>query len=69
MRKNVRQFVQQCPLCQKLREHRLAIKTHPFVTASYTPMEVRNIDTIGPVAEDEDGNTHILVVIDSFTRW
>jgi len=69
MRKHVRQFIQQCPLCQKLRETHLAIKTRPFTTAAYTPMEVLNIDTIGPVAPDEDGNTYILVIIDCFTRW
>ena len=69
MRKHVRQFIQQCPLCQKLRETHLAIKTRPFTTASYTPMEVLNIDTIGPVDPDEDGNTFILVIIDCFTRW
>ncbi len=28
------------------------IKTNRFTTASYTPMEVLNIDTIGPVARD-----------------
>ena len=69
MRANVRQFIQQCPVCQKLREHHLAIKAHPFTTASYLPMEILNIDTIGPLTEDEEGNKYILVIIDCFTRW
>ena len=69
MRKDIRQFIHQCPLCQKLRETHLAIKTRPFTTAAYTPMEVLNIDTIGPLASDNAGNEHILVVIDCFTRW
>lgn len=69
MRRHVRQFIQQCPCCQLLREIKPVINTHPFVTASYTPMDVLNIDTIGPLAEDEDGNQHIIVVIDCFTRW
>lgn len=69
MRKHVRQFVQQCPVCQKLREHHAEIKTHPFTTASYMPMDVLNIDTIGPVAKDAQGNEFIIVVIDCFTRW
>ena len=69
MRKHVRQFIQQCPLCQKLRETRLAIKAHPFTTASYSAMEVLNIDTIGPVAKDDLGNQYIIVIIDCFTRW
>lgn len=69
MRKHVRQFIQQCPVCQKLREHHREIKTHPFTTASYMPMDVLNIDTIGPVAKDALGNEYIIVIIDCFTRW
>jgi len=69
MRKHVRQFIQQCPVCQKLREHHAEIKTHPFTTASYMPMDVLNIDTIGPVAKDAQGNEYIIVIIDCFTRW
>lgn len=69
MRKHVRQFIQQCPVCQKLREHHHEIKTHPFTTASYLPMDVLNIDTIGPVAKDAQGNEYIIVIIDCFTRW
>jgi len=51
MRRHIRQFIQQCPVCQKLRERKLAIKAHPFTTASYSPMEVLNIDTIGPLTD------------------
>ena len=69
MRKHVRQFIQQCPVCQKMRELRRNIKVHPFTTASYAPMEVLNIDTISPVEKDEFGNEYILVIIDCFTRW
>ena len=32
-------------------------------------MEVLNVDTIGPLTEDEFGNKFILVIIDCFTRW
>lgn len=69
MRRDIRQFIAQCPFCQKIRDTHLAIKARPFTTASYTPMEVLNIDTIGPVASDDEGNSHILVIIDCFTRW
>jgi transposase InsO family protein len=69
LRKHVRQFIRQCPSCQKLSDKKLALKLHPFTRASYDPMEVLNIDTIGPVAIDEFNNCHILVIIDCFTRW
>ncbi len=35
----------------------------------YTPMEVLNIDTIGPVSKDSADNCYILVIIDCFTRF
>ena len=69
MRKQLKQFINQCPVCQKLKETKIALKVHPFTTASYSPMETINIDTIGPVAKDSFGNEFILVVIDCFTRW
>ena len=69
MRRHVRQFVVRCPVCQKLKERHLALRTHPFTTAAYLPMDVLNIDPIGPMDEDADGNKYILVVIDCFTRW
>ena len=41
----------------------------PFTRAAYSPMAVVNIDTIGPLPEDNQCNCHILVVIYCFTRW
>jgi transposase InsO family protein len=69
MRKHISQFIRQCPSCQKLNERKLMQKTEPFTTAAYHPMEVLNIDTIGPVESDDNKNEHILVIIDCFTRW
>ncbi len=69
MRRHVRQFIHLCPVCQKLKERHLSLKVHPFTTAAYLPMDVLNIDTIGPVDADEEGNKFILVIIDCFTRW
>jgi hypothetical protein len=69
MRKHIRQFIRQCATCQKLSDKKLALKIHPFTTASYNPMEVLNIDAIGPLEIDGFGNCHILVIICCFTRW
>ena len=69
MRKHVNQFVKQCPLCQLNRNNKLLLKVHPFTTASYEPMDVLNIDTIGPLEKDEHGNEYILAIIDCFSRW
>jgi len=48
---------------------KIPIHTIPFTTASYFPMERLNIDTIGPLKEDEDGNTYLIAIIDCFSRW
>jgi transposase InsO family protein len=69
MRKHISQFIRQCPACQKMNERKLVHKTEPYTTATYQPMEVLNVDTIGPIEGDTSGNEHILVIIDCFSRW
>ena len=41
----------------------------PFTTATYTPWQRINIDTIGPLPPDEHDNKYIIVIIDTFTRY
>ena len=48
---------------------KIPIHTHPFTVASYEPFERVEMDTIGPLPEDEEGYKYILVIIDCFTRW
>ena len=69
MRSHVRTFISQCPVCQKLSDLKIPIRTHPFTTAAYLPMEVLNVDSVGPLTQDDFGNKFILVVIDCFTRF
>jgi hypothetical protein len=42
---------------------------HPHQDASYNPFESLHIHNIGPPPVDDKGNTHILVMIDAFSRW
>ena len=42
---------------------------HYFLEASYNPFQCLHIDHIGPLPSDDKGNTHILVMIDAFSRW
>lgn len=65
---HVKHFVRHCPVCQKLSMRNLLIKAQPFTLASYQPMECIAIDTMGPLKETQ-GYSHILVVIDCFTRF
>ena len=69
MREHVKKFIKQCPACQKMSVIKTPIHTHPFTAASYGPWERLNIDTIGPMTPDEEGNQYILVIIDCFTRF
>ena len=69
MRQDVATFVKQCPACQMMRDSRIPILVKPFHLSVFNPMERLNIDTIGPLPPDEEGNEHILVIIDVFSRF
>ena len=65
----VRLFKQRCPCCQKMDELKVPITTKAFTTASFKPMRRLNIDAIGPLPMSAEGYMHILVIIDTFTRF
>ena len=65
MRQHVKHFLRNCPVCQKLSAVKFPTHSHPFTTSSYSPMQVLNIDFIGPFPD----KGYILTVIDTFTRW
>jgi len=65
LRTHVKQYIKQCPFCQKMSMIKIPIITHPFTTSRYHPMECLNIDFIGPYPD----KGYVFVVIDTFTRW
>jgi hypothetical protein len=69
MREHIRNFVKKCPKCQKNSQIKLAIHTIPFVTSTLQPWECINVDTIGPLPADSMGYQHIIVIIDTFSRF
>lgn len=69
MREHIKKYIKQCPACQKMNVIKTPIHTHPFTVAAYGPWERLNIDTIGPLSPDEEGNQYIIVIIDCFTRF
>ena len=69
MRSDIILFIKQCPCCQKMSKLKVPIHTTPFTTASYGLMKKLSMDCIGPLKETEDGYTHILVIIDNFSRY
>lgn len=69
MRQHIRKFIDNCPLCQKLRDIKPIIVSAPYTAATYAPMVRVNMDTIGPLPRDDDNNEYILVLIDCFSRF
>ena len=69
MREYIRVFIKKCPCCQKMSRLKVPIHTNPFTTATYSPMQRIAIDGIGPLPPDENGNQHLLVFIDCFSRY
>lgn len=45
------------------------VQTVRYTVSSTQPMTVRAIDTLGPFPEDEEGYTHIVSIIDMFSRF
>ncbi len=69
LKRAVTKYMRECPVCQLRSVLNRQIKTRRFTNASYTPMEVLNIDTIGPVSKDSTDNCYILVITDCFSRF
>jgi hypothetical protein len=70
MRKDIIEFIQNCPWCQKnghpRRDPRIV---EGKVIESYLPFWEISIDSIVSIPKDNEGNNHILVIIDSFSRF
>jgi len=69
MREHVESFIQRCPCCQKNDQRRSTIVGRPFTLSSADPMKRIYVDLIENLRRDEDGNQHILVLIDAFSRF
>ena len=65
MRQHVKTFIRHCACCQKMDSVRVPIHVHHYVTSTYTPFEVLNIDYVGPFPDA----AYVLVIICVFTRW
>ena len=67
--RELRQFIKECPVCQKLARTNKGIVTVPFTSSDYLPMRKLNVDSMGPFDADAQGNIYIIVVIDCFSRY
>ena len=69
MRTHIREFIKQCPCCQKMSQIKVPIHTQHFTTASYEPFAKLMMDTLSFEVPDIDGYDKLLVIIDCFSRW
>ena len=69
LREHITEYIRNCPCCQKMSYIRPVIHTTPYVTSTTEPMRRLNIDTIGPLPPDNEGNKYIIVIIDTFSRY
>jgi transposase InsO family protein len=69
MRDHVRKFIDNCPCCQKMNNLRVSIKTHPFHLSTTRPMQVIHMDTLSMGITNDNGDSYLLVLIDSCSRW
>jgi hypothetical protein len=70
MSRDVRAFIKQCPICQKLkRQSDPIVLSQGYTLTSSAPFECISVDTIGPLSEDQDGNKYILHIMDAFSKF
>ena len=69
MRDHARKFIDNCPCCQKMNSIKVSIKTHPFNLSTTRPMEVIHMDTLYMGIANTKGDSYLLVLIDSCSRW
>jgi transposase InsO family protein len=72
----VKRVLRKCEVCEKFAPRRetpppskTTATTLPPATHIGLPWERLHIDLIGPRPTTKNGNKHILVVVDAFTRW
>ena len=65
MRRDTKQFIQTCPLSQKLNTRKVITNTIKFTTSTYEPWQILDMDFIGPYPTGE----YVHVIIDTATRW
>ena len=68
-KQQIQLFIKKCATCQKNNQRKSLAVCRPFTLSSDSPMQKIFVDLIEDLREDEDGNKHIVVLIDSFSRY
>lgn len=66
---SVRDYINSCPHCQKIKDKYARFHGEPFSVMAEEVMHIVAADTLGPLrAKDEIGHEYIMVLIDMFSR-
>ena len=69
MSRDVEEYVKACAVCNKHKKN-VRYGKHPMKTYhAGAPMERVHLDFIGPLPKTSQGNEHILMMVDQFTKW
>ena len=69
MTKDIRNYISSCAACN---QNKKAVKQGRCPMTNYhagLPMEKVHLDFIGPLPKSTQGNEHILMMVDQFTKW
>ena len=69
MLKDVRRILRACHTCQKMDVRTFMTQCDHYTVGKYRLFDRLNIDTVGPYPRTEEGYDHVVVIIDSFSRY
>jgi hypothetical protein len=69
MSEDVKRFVSNCQICQKIRHGQGSVVAALSTTVRTTLFERIAVDTVGPLPIDEDQNQYIIVMVCCFSRF
>jgi transposase InsO family protein len=68
-RREVQEFIQSCPVCQKASTKRPRNQGEHHVVSRLQPMECVSVDSVGPLPVSAEGYDYVIVLIDNFSRF
>jgi hypothetical protein len=71
MRQDVKKWIGECGICQKIKNQKDphwvdALEHHLY---RLKPLASLSMDTLGPLPEDEYGNSYVVVIVDNFSKF
>ena len=69
MSKDIKQYVRSCPTCSRNKKGDRYGRCPMRSYHAGAPMERVHLDFIGPLPKSTNGNEHILMMVDQFTKW